>query len=56
VRERAPKKIIVAVPTASLGAIELLAPEVDENRVPQHKKRAIIRCRKRLRELVRLNG
>ena len=30
VRERAPKKIIVAVPTASLGAIELLAPEVDE--------------------------
>ena len=30
VRERAPKKVIVAVPTASLGAIELLAPEVDE--------------------------
>lgn len=30
VRENVPKKIIVAVPTASLGAIELLAPEVDE--------------------------
>jgi|ERR1035441_4316192 predicted phosphoribosyltransferase len=30
VRERAPKKIIVAVPTASLGAIELLTSEVDE--------------------------
>jgi len=30
VRVKAPKKIIVAVPTASLGAIELLAPEVDE--------------------------
>ncbi len=30
VRERAPKKVIVAVPTASLGAIELLIPEVDE--------------------------
>jgi putative phosphoribosyl transferase len=30
VRERAPEKIIVAVPTASLGAIELLALEVDE--------------------------
>jgi len=30
VRENIPKKIIVAVPTASLGAIELLAPEVDE--------------------------
>lgn len=29
-REKAPKKIVVAVPTASLGAIELLAPEVDE--------------------------
>jgi putative phosphoribosyl transferase len=29
-RDRAPKKIIVAVPTASLGAIELLAHEVDE--------------------------
>ena len=27
---RAPKKVIVAVPTASLGATELLAPEVDE--------------------------
>ena len=25
-----PEKLIVAVPTASLGAIELLAPEVDE--------------------------
>jgi putative phosphoribosyl transferase len=30
VKERAPKKVIIAVPTASLGAIELLAPEVDE--------------------------
>lgn len=30
VREKAPKKIVVAVPTASLGAIELLASEVDE--------------------------
>jgi len=30
VREKAPKRIIVAVPTASLGAIELLAHEVDE--------------------------
>jgi putative phosphoribosyl transferase len=30
VRESAPKKIVVAVPTASLGAIELLSPEVDE--------------------------
>jgi putative phosphoribosyl transferase len=30
VKEREPKKIIVAVPTASLGAIELLLPEVDE--------------------------
>ena len=29
VREKNPKKIIVAIPTASLGAIELLAPEVD---------------------------
>ena len=30
VKQRAPKKVIIAVPTASLGAIELLAPEVDE--------------------------
>ena len=30
VREKAPKKIIVAVPTASLGAIELLDSEVVE--------------------------
>jgi len=30
VKQRAPKKVIVAVPTASLGAIELIAPEVDE--------------------------
>lgn len=30
IKKRAPKKVIVAVPTASLGAIELLAPEVDE--------------------------
>jgi putative phosphoribosyl transferase len=30
VKERAPKKVIIAVPTASLDAIELLAPEVDE--------------------------
>jgi predicted phosphoribosyltransferase len=30
VRKSAPKKVIIAVPTASLGAIELLAPEVDE--------------------------
>jgi predicted phosphoribosyltransferase len=30
VRESAPTKIIIAVPTASLGAIDLLAPEVDE--------------------------
>ena len=29
-RKRTPEKIIVAVPTASLGAVELLAPEVDE--------------------------
>jgi putative phosphoribosyl transferase len=29
-RKRAPQKIIVAVPTASLRAIELLAPEVEE--------------------------
>ena len=27
---RTPRKIIVAVPTASKGAVELLAPEVDE--------------------------
>jgi predicted phosphoribosyltransferase len=30
VRKRTPEKIIVAVPTASMGAVELLAPEVDE--------------------------
>lgn len=30
VREKKPKKIIVAEPTASLGAIKLLLPEVDE--------------------------
>jgi putative phosphoribosyl transferase len=30
VKEKAPKKIVVAVPTASLSAIELLMPEVDE--------------------------
>ena len=30
VRERAPKKIVAAVPTASSGAVELLVPEVDE--------------------------
>ena len=30
VKDKAPKKVIVAVPTASSGAIELLAPEVDE--------------------------
>jgi predicted phosphoribosyltransferase len=29
-RKRKPKKIVVAVPTASLGAVELLMPEVDE--------------------------
>jgi predicted phosphoribosyltransferase len=29
VREKNPKKIIVAIPTASLGAIELLMPEID---------------------------
>jgi predicted phosphoribosyltransferase len=29
-RKRQPKKIIVAVPTASLGAVELLMSEVDE--------------------------
>jgi putative phosphoribosyl transferase len=29
-RKRAPQKIIVAVPTASLSAVDLLAPEVDE--------------------------
>ncbi len=29
-RKKTPEKIIVAVPTASLGAVELLAPEVDE--------------------------
>jgi predicted phosphoribosyltransferase len=30
VKARAPKKVIIAVPTASLGAIKLIAPEVDE--------------------------
>lgn len=30
VRKRKPEKIVVAVPTASLGAIELLAQDVDE--------------------------
>ena len=30
VKNSAPEKVVVAVPTASLGAIELLAPEVDE--------------------------
>ena len=30
VKEKAPEKIVVAVPTASLGAIELLVHEVDE--------------------------
>ncbi len=30
VRESTPKRIIIAVPTASLGAINLLGPEVDE--------------------------
>ena len=29
-RKRTPQKIIIAVPTASLGAVSLLAPEVDE--------------------------
>jgi predicted phosphoribosyltransferase len=29
-RKRTPEKIIVAVPTASMGAIKLLTPEVDE--------------------------
>lgn len=29
-RKKRPKKIVVAVPTASLGAVELLVPEVDE--------------------------
>jgi len=29
-RKRKPQKIIIAVPTASMGAIDLLAPEVDE--------------------------
>lgn len=29
-RKRRPKKIVVAVPTAALGAVELLVPEVDE--------------------------
>jgi putative phosphoribosyl transferase len=29
-RKRTPQKVIVAVPTASLGAVELLAPRVDE--------------------------
>ena len=30
IKEDAPEKIVVAVPTASLGAVELLAAEVDE--------------------------
>jgi len=30
VRSRRPEKIVVAIPTASLGAVELLTPEVDE--------------------------
>lgn len=30
VREQAPEEVVVAVPTASIGAIELLASEVDE--------------------------
>ena len=30
VKKKKPKKIIVAVPTASMGAVELVAPEVDE--------------------------
>jgi putative phosphoribosyl transferase len=30
VKDQAPKKIVIAVPTASWGAIELLMPEVDE--------------------------
>jgi putative phosphoribosyl transferase len=30
VKEKAPKKIVIAIPTASWGAIELLMPEVDE--------------------------
>ena len=30
VRRQKPEKIVAAVPTASIGAIELLAPEVDE--------------------------
>lgn len=29
VQEQSPKKVIVAVPTASLGAVELIQPEVD---------------------------
>ncbi len=29
-RKRTPERVIVAVPTASLGAVELLAPEADE--------------------------
>jgi putative phosphoribosyl transferase len=29
-RKRTPRKIIVAASTASMGAVELLAPEVDE--------------------------
>ena len=39
VKEKASKKTVVAVPTASLGAVELLVPEVDEIVCPQHKKR-----------------
>jgi putative phosphoribosyl transferase len=29
-RKSTPRKIIVAVPTGSMGAVELLAPETDE--------------------------
>ena len=30
VKDRTPRKVVVAVPTGSLGAVELLEPEVDE--------------------------
>ena len=30
VKDRAPRKVVVAVPTGSLGAVELLEQEVDE--------------------------
>ena len=29
-KDKAPRKVVVAVPTGSLGAVELLEPEVDE--------------------------